>query len=90
MIIHVTQKHVNKGKSQDCTQCPIALAIREQAHLPIQVYRESFQKGDGRDMIVTKTPRSVYKFVRAFDGYSNAPIKPFNFRLPAKLATEAA
>lgn len=93
MIIHVTQKHIREGRcliktyqGQDsyaeCKICPVALAIHEQTGMTtVRVYGDEIVDGMFVDPDAPRAfnPRSVARFVKAFD--AGKKVKPFRFRL---------
>lgn len=83
MKIKVTQKHIDKGRTGACRDCPIALAIRDVVDGQVtvtcaHVYLNALHvyKNDR----VLNLPRSAVLFIRHFDR-SRGLAKPFSFEL---------
>jgi hypothetical protein len=90
MIIHVTQKHINKGRRANCRRCPIALAVHEATGETGVVVgshiRTGVPKADIWPMFIPGPKRNCYRMTQACFKFMNAfdrrlPVKPFSFRL---------
>ncbi len=80
MIIKVTQDHISKGCRGSGYNCPVALAINEQANLDdpyVRCTRVTFYKDSFLHEIYF--PSYVEKNIRRFDAYGN--MEPFEFEL---------
>lgn len=77
ITINVTQRDIDHGKIQDCTDCPVALAIRRSVGplYKVDVIR-SIVVISGK---VRCLPREVSEFIRRVD--AGLPVKPFSFNL---------
>jgi hypothetical protein len=79
MKITVTQEHIDKGIREDCTACPIALALRERGFDKYSVGRYAIYPNWGRRGAVGLS-RAAVRFTREFD--QGLPVQPFSFNLP--------
>lgn len=86
-LIHVTQEHINNGRRRQCSQCPVALAIKDvckpksDVHVGIRILiGNKFAK---------HTPLDAERFIGRFD--SSCSVEPFSFELdiPSELLAEA-
>jgi len=82
-LITVTQQHIDEGITQDCQECPVALAIATQfppgtrvtvAHLSAVIRLKE------KDAYSLRLPESAIQFIRDFD--YERPVSPFTFYLP--------
>lgn len=76
MIVKVTKEHIEKGNLLSRHSCPVALALQDCGFRDAMVWTHKITASGLRD---TKSPKSVVRFVRAFD--SKKPVKPFTFRI---------
>lgn len=87
MIAKITQKHIDKGKLQDCQHCPVALCLNEMSNFNWSV--------SGITMLalnpytVIDTPNEVAEWLRNFDFSGGIRIgstlpKPFEFHISAE------
>lgn len=86
-VINVTAEHIAKGERQECTRCPIALAIEsaipEADYLAVYSTAAVFNVGDVIAEIAL--PAAAERFIHSFDlGYSP---EPFSFELTYPEAT---
>ena len=81
MLIQVSKQDITEGKQEDGTLCPVALALKRLKLVDVLVLGSGICC-NGR---YARTPRSVQRFVAAFD--SNKPVHPFQFKLPKGLIT---
>ena len=87
MLITVTQSHIDAGKRNRCTKCPVALAVLEA--IPIK-----YVKVDGLFIYLgapykcsVRTPRVVSHFVSDFDKFGPGGVRSvcFHLRIPAPI-----
>ena len=79
-IIRIRPKHIINGNHLP-NSCPVALALKEQAGFITPVVT-SGQIRDGKEQY--HVPRSVQRFVIAFDTKGRHEVDPFNFKLEKK------
>ena len=76
MKISVTQDHINRGTKQDCSSCPVALAVQETCNSPtLWAGYQNIQLPNR----CTITPPEVKDFMTRFD--KNLPVSPFTFEV---------
>ena len=80
MMIEVTQAHIDAGKRQRCTKCPVALAVKEALGVKLVKVGEGIVIGRPY-MVELRTPDRVASFVGAFDRNQPFGIEPFSFDL---------
>ena len=86
--VSVTAGHIAKGKRDDCTRCPVVLAVRDAfpaassvlvsgLHVYMQISRRELEH---------ELPAGVQEFIHAYD--TRQPVAPFTFDLdyPAEVA----
>lgn len=77
MTINVTYSHIINGHREDCTRCPITLALRDAGLTKATSGNLSVSGIPGRPAF--PLPESARKFIRRFDeGHS---VEPFSFEL---------
>lgn len=76
MKIQVTQEDIDKGIQLDCTDCPIAVAIRRITSLPGIEVDDSHIEIDHKEY---HTPDEVIEFICVFD--AGLTVQPFEFDL---------
>lgn len=80
MKIIVTDEDIVKGRSKNCTECPVALAIKRYTKKFVAVYKNMIYIGNTKiSAQIYDTPSSVSKFLSKFD--RNKPVKSFEFEL---------
>jgi hypothetical protein len=73
MKVRVLRKHIEEGKPQSATSCPIALALREATgckKVEVSGFNDITVGG-----VSFETSRSADAFIREFD--AQRPVKPF-------------
>lgn len=84
MLIHVTQKHVDAGKANDCWRCPVALALSDVLMEPWK----PIVSGWGVTFVdtvlvvsreVKEFPLELHCFIDNFD--DGIPVEPFSFEI---------
>ena len=81
--INVTQDHIDRGQRQNCEECPIALAVKEQ--FPDKVWNISVEEElfiDWKDGPYGESfifPEIASAFIVDFD--NNQPVGPFSFKV---------
>ncbi len=73
-LIEVTAEHIRKGSKWSCEGCPVALALESAGIEHLGVGSAGCEISWGN---LIKLPRSVVRFIGAFD--SDKPVKPFRF-----------
>ncbi len=75
--IRVTKEHITTGRPEEQTQCPVALAIRDQVGVwtPVYIDEDGIFIPDKR----CTTPASVECFISKFD--KGFDVEPFEFNL---------
>lgn len=83
MLIHVTSEHIQNGQRNDCTGCPIALALLEK-YYDARVAADFMQikKQPYDDWRYLQFPKAVKTFIQKFD--SGEEVFPFSFTTKAK------
>ena len=76
MRIAVTQEHIDRGERKVCNGCPVALALRNDGY-DSRVEYTSMQFRIEGTKYGCETPRSVQKFILAFD--KGRAVAPFSF-----------
>lgn len=76
--VEVTQDDINKGVQDNCTKCPVALALSRAFGIPVTV-EATFATVNGKEIPI---PYEVYEFIWKFDGVGKDGVKPFIFFLP--------
>jgi hypothetical protein len=82
LLIKVTQKHINNGIKELCSQCPVALALKDA--IPEAIIVKAFEY---RLVYLTKnkvcyqapSPNSVRDFINRFD--ASLSVEPFEFEV---------
>jgi len=83
--IKVTAEHIDKGKRNNCRECPVALAIKEQLNLPYDMQVGTlgvnifYEKHTCTKYMLS---RAAERFINKFDGRKD--VKPFNFVMTEK------
>lgn len=81
ILLNVTQDHINRGKRQDCSACPIALALMDQfpgAEVEVSGVGILIKKRLKDYKKYWSNPETA-KFISTFDyGF---PVKPFSCKL---------
>lgn len=77
MNISVTQEHINRGVTNDCGKCPVALALSDA--FPSQTITVEYLKIHIGAMWI-ETPDPVREFLPNFDWGDK--VVPFSFDLP--------
>ena len=84
--ISVTQFHIDNGKRNVCSQCPIALALLDKLHsiglknLWIKVWQVAYFNHDSTEGVaefVYHMPERAIDFIEAFDNGNH--VEPFTF-----------
>lgn len=89
ILIRVREEHIALGASDNCSYCPIALAIGDTIPFPILRSPPVVTNGVvnfvmNESLVYSILPRSARKFIKKFDNKES--VKPFNFYLnPKKL-----
>lgn len=78
MLIRVTKKHIKQGVISDPYSCPVALAIRDKGFECV-VTEHTIRTNNIWAYKRYNCPRSVSRFVKAFD--KGRKVKPFSFIL---------
>ncbi len=86
VIVQVKPKHIKRGIPKAASNCPVAHAIDEAT--PdwcgfVYMEPDSIELVRGDSIYAQQMPRSVERFVRAFD--AGKPVKPFAFYLEVPL-----
>lgn len=93
MIISVTSSHIDLGLRKHCKKCPVATALFQQLKTAFTTtvrgtypnYEMSAyfvdELGIAGRVVYYHIPRSVKRFVRAFDKGGRDKVKPFKFKL---------
>jgi hypothetical protein len=79
--ISVTQKNINSGTRDECTTCPVALAIITRTGRNVLVASDcvDFSPDNYYSGKMIPLPRSARRFINRFD--QAKPVEPFNFFL---------
>jgi hypothetical protein len=84
--VSVTQADIDSGHRNDCTECPIALAINRAAPFDLAYsfkvrhsYVEVFMNNKTGANEFWELPYEAKMFIRNFD--KNKPVKPFEFEI---------
>lgn len=92
MRIDVTQEDILAGTRNDCTACPIALAVRPFLPAGWQVYvRATSGMYDEHGILVAtfRLPKDAVGFIEVFDAselyQAKTPVEPFSFNLSAEV-----
>ena len=83
MKVTLRKKHINKGLCQEPEFCPIALALKEKTHKPVEV-NSSNDITIGNTMYIvsnTKLAARVDHFICKFDNGLKGWLKPFTFEV---------
>ncbi len=86
IVVDVTAENIAKGVKDDCSRCPVALAIRRALSLNVNetsdyvtVNEDEIEiRRDGRNLSI-ETPEVAEEFILNFD-YGD-PVEPFTFPL---------
>lgn len=75
----VTKRHIRRGSSKT-DSCPVALSLRQKGFEDVSVDDNTikFTTKSGHT-IETSVPRSIHRFVNAFD--DKKKVKPFGYRI---------
>lgn len=81
MRISVTRKHISRGRQGCATLCPVAMALNDILPIGYQalVFETEIRIQNGQKLEF-HSPRSVERFVRAFDTKKSL-VNPFSFNL---------
>ncbi len=91
ILFHVTEAHINEG-IWDCWACPVALALAEVLHCPvnvtgnrIKIFGNDFPAARcvAKDLQIISSPSNVVDFVLAYD--SHEKVEPFSFELTVQV-----
>jgi hypothetical protein len=80
--ITVSQRSIREGTPDDCSTCPVALALKKAFKgrvNDVNVDDKFICLDIDGDYVVVKSPRSVTRFVKAFDEGRN--VRSFSFNL---------
>jgi len=86
--IEVTEQHIKDGRVGSCTQCPIALAVKEQVkcgeeqYVAVRFFSATIcynTKEGSRRFDKYALPDSAYYFIKRFD--YGGDVKPFTFEM---------
>lgn len=83
MKIKVTEKHIANGLRDDCTNCAVALAMKEALPKFNQIYvgtRGATGHSRGWIAFHKPLPEEVTEFIISFD--RGESVEPFEFELP--------
>lgn len=82
MRIQVKRKHIDEGEVSNAYACAVALAIDDAVGVPCAYVSPATSNVSG---FVYRNPRSVARFIRAFDvcttKAARKKLKPFSFTL---------
>lgn len=82
ILVKVRRKHIQKGWAKECAECPVALAVSDAGFDQASVYVDTIWFTDDQQRKFSDSPRSVVRFIRAFD--NGREVKPFNFYILLK------
>lgn len=95
VAFEVTERNIQLGVRQDCSFCPVAIAINKELDDSVQAFAMKnvliLQNKFNKEFIYSVTwPLKVESFIEDFD--ANKQIKPFKFKLdiPEKLLSPSA
>jgi hypothetical protein len=78
--IRVTQKHIANGKTHDCFNCPVALALDSAGLGIVKVDKDGFFIDPPLNHTrYISLPQIAKNFISRFD--SGLPVKPITFKL---------
>jgi hypothetical protein len=81
MLVHVTKKHIKKGKRKAIASCPVALALREVGYRRATV--ASYVLLDGKDSCADRLFRPSIRVARLINRFDDGKqIEPFSFLVP--------
>ena len=82
MRITVTEEDIKNGKARNCSECPVALALRRHGlpHAEVDYDSIHYEGPDGFPRTI-EIPDRVYNFVKSFDAGSWLHAHPFEFDL---------
>ena len=83
--IKVTADHIARGIKKDCSRCPVALSLMDCLGAgSVTVWHSQIHLSCANGYPLTfKTPRSVKRFMKAFDAMKL--VGPFNFKIARTL-----
>lgn len=89
--VFVQDRHINEGERINCSECPVALAIKEELEnlsndfYSISINQSTLQirKNGVIQYPIIYTPRSVANFIGRFDDDKLA--MPFNFKIKVEI-----
>jgi hypothetical protein len=89
MTIRVTADHIKLGKPEECTKCPVALAILDAfpAGTEALVNQDwaTVKRGPDDQFLDAELPQPAREFISAFDQPSEwigpSPVRPFEFQV---------
>jgi len=81
--IKVTADDIAAGKRCNHRACPVAIALRRYLY-DDRITVEATHMTSGEYATITRLPKRVQVFIRAFD--QAKPVVPFTFRLPCPLS----
>ena len=82
LTFDVTSKHIAKGLSANCEECPIALSIAEMGFVEVNANHCTIRFSESHTsplFSLATTPNEVRNFMDAFD--TGKPVEPFSFEL---------
>lgn len=84
--ISVTQKDIDMGVQESCTNCPAAIACKREGLSDVRVFGDVVSYSNGKDYFHgefkcndAKVPRSLLRFIKRFD--AGKPVRQFSFFL---------
>src|SRR6267154_1413791 len=90
MTIRVTADYIIKGRPEQCSKCPIALAILDAfpgiTGVAVNPGWATAWRGDDDPVLDAYLPKEASQFVDDFDGLM--PVTPFEFALTWRTAEE--
>lgn len=80
-FVNVTARHIALGVKKNCSRCPVALALTDGlgATMVTAMFCRMHLSGGCGYPLILKTPKSVQRFMKAFD--ANKPVNPFKFKV---------
>jgi hypothetical protein len=87
--IRVTAGHIRRGKPEECSKCPVALAILdgfpEVTEVIVNQEWATVKRGEADPFLDAEMPLAAREFISAFDQPSlwigPSPVKPFEFEV---------
>ena len=82
MLVHVIEEHISRGKRKQCSDCPVALAMKDAGCVfPLVDYALIWGPAGAR--LSMETPEAVGVFITRFD--QGLPVAPFDFEVVVRL-----